>query len=374
MMQSVVDYFMSLVQIDSESRSERAFAEKVAADLRELGAEVWFDTASASTGGDTGNLQARFPGTGAPLLFCAHLDTVVPGKGIKPRIEGEYIVSDGTTVLGADDKSGIAEIVSGIKTVLESGKPHPPIEILFTISEEIGLLGAKYGDLSKLQSRIGYALDSQTVGSLMVGAPSQDSIKITVHGKSSHAGVAPEKGVSAIQVAGVAISRLKLGRIDDETTCNLGLIEGGAATNIVAETVVIQGEARSHNPEKLNQLTTTICDTFSNTAKEFKVDDFVASTESVVHREYEAFYMPETEHVTKLAAQALRNLGMEPCIERGGGGSDANIINRQGISMIVVGCGMQKYHTREERILVADLHTGTKLVAEIIRLQGEAGE
>lgn len=375
-MNSIAEYFMSLVQIDSESKYEGAFAEKVAADLRAMGAEVWFDNAHEHTGGECGNLHARFGGTldRTPVLFCSHLDTVVPGRGIKPRIEDGFVVSDGTTVLGADDKSGIAEIIFGIRRVMESGEPYPPVELFFTISEEIGLLGAKHGDLSGHRAKIGYALDSQVVGDLSIGAPSQDSIKLTVRGKSAHAGVAPEKGISAIQVAGVAISRLKLGRIDHETTCNLGIIHGGRATNIVAEQVVIEGEARSHDSDKLNALTQTICRTFAETASQFRLDEFVATVETEVHREYEAFYMPETERVTRLALQAARNLGLSPRTERGGGGSDANIINRQGIAMIVVGTGMERYHTREERIRVNDLETGSRVVAEIIRQHGAEAE
>jgi tripeptide aminopeptidase len=372
-MTSVIDYFLSLVQIDSESRTEAAIAEKIASDLTAMGAEVWFDRAGEKAGGSVGNLHARFPGTraGEPVLFCAHMDTVVPGIGVKPKFDGDYIVTDGTTVLGGDDKAGIAEIIYGIKALQESGEAYPPVEILFTICEEIGLLGAKYADLSRTQSKIGYALDTQTVGDLSVGAPSQDSIKIVIHGKASHAGVAPEKGVSAIQVAGTAISRLQLGRIDHETTCNLGIIQGGRATNIVAETVEIHGEARSHDPAKLKAVVDTICKTFRDTATEFRVGDFTASAGIEVHREYEAFHQPETEPVTRIAAQALRNLGYNPRIERGGGGSDANIISRQGVAMIVVGCGMERYHTTEERIRTADLEAGSKLVAEIIRLHGE---
>ena len=203
MKKTVIEYFIELVKIDSESRHEKATAERLMEDLKILGAEIQFDNANKYTGGDIGNLYALFPGKieKKPILFCAHMDTVKPGDGIKPQIKDNKIVSDGTTVLGSDDKSGIVEIIWAIKELLEAGEKTAPIEVLFTISEEIGLLGAKHLDYSLLKSEIGYALDSHHVGQISIGAPSQNSIKFIVRGKESHAGVAPEKGINAIKVA-----------------------------------------------------------------------------------------------------------------------------------------------------------------------------
>ena len=257
MKQNVVDYFLELVQIDSESKNEKAVAEKLVEDLQKMGAEITFDRAHEQTGGNVGNLYAYFPGQIAkePILFCAHMDTVVPGNSVKPQIKADRIVTDGKTVLGADDKSGIAEIIYGIKAIQDSGQAHAPIEALFTISEEIGLLGAKNLDYSLIKSKIGYALDSHEVGALTIGAPSQNSLKFIIHGKKSHAGAAPEEGVNAIQIAAEAITKMPMGRIDEETTCSIGIISGGSATNIVPDEVILKGEVRSHAPQKLKDIT-----------------------------------------------------------------------------------------------------------------------
>ena len=222
MSNDVVNYFLELIAIDSESKDERAMADRVKADLEALGATVEEDSIHLKTGGNAGNLHALIPGRidKQPILFCAHLDTVKPGKGIKPRRENGRIRSDGSTVLGGDDKSGVAEIIMGIKSALESGVDHAPIEVLFTVSEEIGLLGAKHFDKSKLRSAFGYAMDAHRVGDLVLGAPAQNSIRITI--QAAHAEGAGERH-HAIR-ASEAIAAMPLGRIDYETTCNMGII------------------------------------------------------------------------------------------------------------------------------------------------------
>lgn len=256
----VIQYFLELIAIDSESRDERAMMDRLKTDLSELGARVEEDQIHPGIGGNAGNLYALIPGNidKRPLLFCAHADTVKPGKNIKAQITDGRIHSDGTTVLGGDDKSGVAEIIMGIRQMLESGLEHAPVEVLITVSEEIGLLGAKHFDKSRLKSAFGYALDAHRVGDLVVGAPAQNSIKIVVSGQEAHAGVEPEKGVNAIRVAAEAIAAMPMGRIDHETTCNIGIIEGGTATNIVPNRVELKGEARSHNSAKLQQVSSDI--------------------------------------------------------------------------------------------------------------------
>lgn len=209
MQSDVVKYFLELVAIDSESKNERAMADRVKLDLAELGAEVWEDDCNVQTGGNAGNIYAFFAGNPdkSPVLFCAHLDTVKPGNSVKASIDGDRIVTDKSTVLGGDDKSGIAEIMIGIQNALQM-PDHAPVEVLFTVSEEIGLLGAKHFDKSKLRSAFGYALDAHRVGELVIGAPAQNSIRITINGKEAHAGVEPEKGVNAIRVAAEAIASM----------------------------------------------------------------------------------------------------------------------------------------------------------------------
>jgi tripeptide aminopeptidase len=367
---TVTDYFLSLVKIDSESRNEMNVSAKLANDLRALNLKPIFDLAHKETGGNCGNLYVYIPGTidKSPLLLCSHMDTVSPGNNIKPVIKDGIISSDGSTVLGSDDKSGIAEIMFAVKETLESGEPHAPIELLFTISEEIGLLGAKHFDYSLLKSKFGYALDAHHVGEFMVGAPSQNSIEFKIHGKEAHAGVEPEKGINAILVAAEAISALNWGRIDFETTCNIGIISGGSATNVVPNLVHIRGEARSHSMKKLTDLTQQIVDVFQDTVEKFEVNGHKASLEFTVHNEYHSFFYENDEPVVRLAIKAAESIGVPVRTIKGGGGSDANIFNGKGISVIAVGTGMDKVHTVEECIRVSELENGTKWVKELIRI------
>ncbi len=366
----IVEYFIDLIRIDSESKNEKEVAVRIADDLIGMGAEVHFDSAHDHTGGNVGNLYARFKGDieKDPILFCAHMDTVKPGNGITPVLERGMIHTDGTTILGSDDKSGIAQIVCAIHKLQEAGEKLPPIEILFTISEEIGLLGAKHADYNWFKSKMGYALDSHTVGEFMTAAPSQNSIRYIIHGKESHAGMNPQDGVNAIQIAASAIAKIKLGRIDEETTCNIGVIEGGLATNIVPNKVVIKGEARSHDPKKLAAVTQRMTDAIKQAVEEAKTGFFTPTADVHVHQEYQSFSVPDDAEVVRLAVEASKNAGLEPRTYRGGGGSDANIIGRQGIAMIVGGTGMDNVHTVNEKIKISDLEDGCKWVEEVIRL------
>lgn len=366
----IVNYFVQLASIDSESRDERAIADVLIHDLKELGAEVIEDCCKKSTSGNTGNIFARIPGTidVKPILLCAHIDTVVPGKGIQPRIVDGKVCSDGTTVLGADDKSGVAEIICGISRVKAAGLPHGPLEILFTVSEEIGLLGAKCFDKSHLKSAFGYAFDAQNIGDLVLGAPSQNSISITIHGKEAHAGVEPEKGINAIRVAAEAIANMPVGRIDFETTANIGVISGGMATNIVPNKVEIKGEARSHNPQKLAQVCADIRQAVDNAVAAHQGHTHQAHADYHQETEYQAFRVADDAPVVTLARKALEAIGVSANTYVGGGGSDANIISAGGVPMVICGTGMMRYHTVEEYIEVKDLINGMAFVEQLILL------
>ena len=373
MQNDVVSYFLDLVAIDSESKKERAIADKLKKDLEELGAIVEEDDCGTKIDGNAGNLYAYFPGVinKKPILLCAHCDTVVPGKGIKPTIENGRIFTDGTTVLGGDDKSGIAEILMAIKQIKDKGIAHPPIEVLITVSEEIGLLGAKNFDISKLQADFGYALDTHQVGEVVIGAPSQNSLQINFYGKEAHAGVEPEKGLNAICLAAEAIMAMPKGRIDFETTCNIGIIKGGSATNIVPKEVLVKGEARSHNKEKLQKVCEEIEQAVISTVKKFNANRAKASFHFELKEEYEAFLIDRNAPVVTLAEKALQNLHLPADIKVGGGGSDANIFNAKGLPTIIVGTGMNNVHTTDEDILVDELYRGTAFVEELIRLYTE---
>jgi tripeptide aminopeptidase len=365
----IEEYFISLVTIDSESKNELGVARKLQADLEELGAIVSFDNAQEKTGGNCGNLYAFVDGNieKEPILFCAHMDTVQPGNGVKPSIINGKIITDGMTVLGADDKSGIAEIVWALKELKAQKIEHAPIEILFTVCEEIGLLGAKYADYSRLKSSIGFALDSHQVGGLTIGAPSQNSMKYTIHGLEAHAGVEPEKGISAIQIAGEAISKMELGRIDYETTCNLGTIQGGKASNIVPNEVQIKAEVRSHNQEKLDLITNKMTNIFQETTQKYKLENFQAKVIAKVVNEYHSFKLEETDEPIQLAKKASQSLGIHHVCNIGGGGSDANIFNSKGRKIAIAGTGMKGYHTVNESIYIEDLIKGSAWILEVIK-------
>jgi len=370
MEKTVIDYFINLIQIDSEAKFEKATAEKLVKDLEELGAIVKFDNAHEKTGGNVGNLYAYFPGKieKKPILFCAHMDTVKPGNGIKPQIKDGRIITDGTTILGADDKSGIAEIFWAIKELRETGEDTAPVEALFTISEEIGLLGAKYLDYSMIKSEIGYALDTHKVGEISIAAPAANRIKYIVRGKKAHAGAAPEKGINAIRIASEAIAAMPMGRIDAETTCNVGSISGGDATNIVPNEVLIKAEVRSHNPQKLQEITDKMTGALQDAAARYEIGDFKASVEIDLNHEYQSFRLSEDDEVVQLARKASENLGLPYKGEISGGGSDVNVFNQNGLKMAVAGTGMDKVHTVNECIEISELENGVKWVKEIIRL------
>lgn len=373
MQNDVVNYFLRLIAIDSESKNERAMMDVLRADMEELGAQVTEDHCHKHNDGNAGNLYAYFPGTinKKPILFCAHADTVVPGNGIKAKIENGKIYSDGTTILGSDDKSGIAEIMIAIKNIKDAGIAHAPIEVLITVSEEIGLLGAKCFNKASLESAFGYALDTHQVGELVVGAPAQNSFIITIYGKEAHAGVEPEKGLNAIKIASEAIAAMPMGRIDFETTCNVGKISGGSATNIVPNQVIIKGEARSHNNQKLAQVCADIRHAVESTVARYSNEIGKADYSFKMETEYHAFSIPEDAEAVQLAISALRGLDIPYTVCKGGGGSDANIFNASGIPTIIVGTGMNKVHTVAEEIEIAELHRGVSFVEEMIRQYAE---
>jgi tripeptide aminopeptidase len=369
----VVSYFLRLVAIDSESGNERGMIDALKLDLADLGADIHEDDCNRTTDGNAGNLYAYLPGriNKAPILFCAHVDTVTPGKGVKARVKGDKIVSDGTTILGGDDKSGIAEIIIALRRIQKSNKDHAPIEILFTVSEEIGLLGAKGFDKTKLKAAFGYALDTHRVGDLVTGAPSQNSFSATFFGKEAHAGVEPEKGLNAIRIAAEAIAAMPMGRIDFETTCNVGKISGGNSTNIVPNSVTIKGEARSHNPQKLERVCADIQKAIETTVARYQSEHASAQGEFNCKNEYKAFNIPDTAEVVRCAQSALRKLDIPFTTGKGGGGSDANILNAFGISTIITGTGMDKVHTVDECIEIDQLRQGADFVVELINTYSE---
>ena len=302
------------------------------------------------------------------LFRSCHMDTVSPGMNIKPEIRDGVIYSDGTTVLGGDNKAGIAAIIEALKTVKEQDIPHADIEVVFSIFEEGGLHGAKNLEYSNLKSKQIFVLDSGgDPGQIIVKGPAQDKLEFKVIGKPAHAGVAPEEGISAIQVASDAIGRMNLLRIDSETTANIGRIEGGSVTNIVpAETIVI-AEARSLNNDKLDAQSKHMVQCFLDAAEKFG-----AKVESQVTRMYSAFSIDEHSEIVNKAITACNAIGLKPYTASSGGGSDTNIFNANGFSAINLGIGEKKPHTLEEHLHIKDLVATSELVLELIRMSVKA--
>lgn len=355
--------FVGLVQIDSHSREERQMADALIAKLKPFG-EIYEDDTGAKIGGNAGNLLCRIKGDDRKptLLFTCHMDTVQPGKGIKPQVLEDRITSDGTTILGADDKAGVAGILETVRILHEQNLPHGNLVLLFTIGEEAGLLGSRHLNRDLLRDvDYGFAFDSNgPVGRIVTQGPSQAKIEVAVHGKTAHAGVNPEAGISAIKIACMAISRMKLGRIDAETTANVGTINGGVAANIVPERVDIVAEARSLDEAKLDVQLAHMRSVFESTALEAGGRADVAVT-----RMYPAFKFGDEDEVVRIAKRAFGAIGVKPSTISSGGGSDANVLNSLGVPTVNIAIGYENIHTVDEFIRLDDLELAARYMIAI---------
>ncbi len=358
-----------MVRIDSLSLREGNVGRHVKKQLRVLGLRPVEDSSSRYFGGEAGNVFAVLKGNlkGAPkLLLNAHLDTVSPGEGIIPRIRKGYVYSSGTTVLGADNKAGVAVILEVIKSLKEDKSPHGDILILFTVAEEIGLWGAKNVAGKFIGADFGLTLDGGDVGEIINQAPSQYNIEAEIFGKAAHAGVHPEDGISAIQVASFAISKMRLGRIDRETTANIGVISGGVATNIIPERVELKGEARSHDPKKLRAQLEHMQKKLSEACRKFKARIKVRVTPA-----YKSFIVEKDHPLLKLVVGSAEEMKIKPVVKRTGGGSDANIFNAAGVPTLIIGVGADRVHTTQERLYIDDMVLSAKLVLKVIEGVGD---
>lgn len=357
--------FIDLAEIDSPSGSEGAVRDYLKKAWQDRGLSTFEDQAGIKLGGDSGNLWLSVPGQvpGPTLLFCAHMDTVEPGRQVKAVLESDgYIRSTGKTILGSDDKAAIACMIEAYDCLKEREFHHPPLEFLFTVSEEQGLLGVKEFDFSQLKASLAFVLDDgHKPGSIVVQSPCQDEIEYIVHGQASHAGMNPEKGINAIKAAASALAKMPCGRIDEETTCNFGIIEGGLARNIVPELCRIKGEARSLNPGKLQALTQQLKKCFIE-----EVEAFGARAEVNVKFLYPAVSLDSEQQVVSLAVRAARKVGLTTELVKTGGGSDTSIINGNGIPCVNLGLGMELVHTCQEQILMDDLVSVVKWILAII--------
>jgi tripeptide aminopeptidase len=361
----LVDFFVRLVETDSVSRQEGKLRDILNDHFNTRGLVMEEDSAAKALNGDCGNLLVRLAGTldKPPVLFAAHMDTVQPGVGVKAVIGDDRIIrSQGDTILGSDDKAAIAALLEALEVIRENDIPHPPLEILFTVGEEQGLMGAKSFDFSTLKSRLGYILDDgNDPGAIVIQSPCQNEIEYEVEGRASHAGMNPEDGINAIQLAAKALAQMPCGRIDENTTCNFGIIEGGLARNIVAPHCRVKGEARSHNRQKLDQLSQHLKATFIN-----EVEKLGGKAQVRVDFLYPEIALDPKEEVVQRAMRAVRKLGLEPRLAATGGGSDASIINSNGIRCANLGVGMKNVHTTDEYIAIEHLVQDVKLILAII--------
>ena len=357
--------FLELVQIDSEIKYETEIAGVLKKKFTDLGLEVVEDDAKEKTGHGAGNLICTLKGTKTdadPIYFTSHMDTVVPGKGVKPSIKDGYIISDGTTILGADDKAGLAAILEAIRVIQEQKIDHGDIQFVITVGEESGLVGAKALDSSLLSASYGYAIDSNgQVGDIVVAAPTQAKIFAKINGKTAHAGVAPEEGVSAITLAAKAISKMPLGRIDEETTANIGRFEGGQQTNIVCDYVEILAETRSLVPEKMEKQANKMKEAFESTANELGGEADVQ-----IEIMYPGFNQKDGDQVVEIAKRAVKAIGRDSQLVKSGGGSDANVIAGFGIPTVNLAVGYENIHTTNERMPVDELIKVAELITSII--------
>ena len=365
--------FTTLCEIDSPSKQEGRVAVYLIALFTEMGAEVFEDDSASRTGSDCGNLFIRFPESGLakePVFFNCHMDTVLPAIGVKVKREGEVFSSAGDTVLGSDDKAGIAALIEVMRTLQEKNIPHGPVEYIFTTCEEVGLLGVKALDPSLIKAKIGYALDSSGINRVVIGAPAANRITAEVKGLASHAGLSPEKGISAIQLAARAIARLKLGRLDPESTANIGVIEGGTASNIIPESALVQGEVRSHNVKLLQEHTAHIRSTFEEEIATWSDPEGVVegrpSLDFTAVDDFPILKLDRDSAVIKRVEAAAALIDRELHYVVAGGGSDANIFNGYGLQCAILSTGMEKVHSTRETIKLSDMALTADLIMAIL--------
>jgi len=371
--QRIIDEFTRQTSIDSPSFKEAAIARYLEQRFKTLGAEIKFDDAGLKIGSDSGNMIARIPGNkpGEPLLLSAHMDTVTPADNVEPILKDGIFTSAGETILGGDDKSGIVEILEAIEVLQEQKIPYVSLEIVISICEEQGLLGAKHLDFSQFKAQHGIALDTRGVDIVINRAPAANRFKIDIFGHEAHAGVCPEQGISAIQIASRAISRMALGRIDAETTANIGTVHGGLASNIIPSQLSLRGEVRSHNVDKLREQTEAIISIVEDEVNKAKItigSETKAATMALELKEdFSPMLVTEDAKILQIIQDAGNALGRPQKIQAAGGGSDANIFNGHGIEMVIMATGMEKVHTINEQISVDDMVKASELLVEIIR-------
>lgn len=358
--EKLVQTFVELVKISSPSWHEQQVMDYIINRFAGLGGK-----STPHKCGESNNLLIKIPGNikCPPLLLSGHMDTVIPCEGVNPVVTSNKITSDGKTVLGGDDKAAITMFIEAFEYIKENKISHGPVEILLSCAEELGLKGIKEFDLSLLNSKYGFVFDSSDdIGQIIIKAPYHSNMEIIIKGKASHAGMAPENGINAINVLAEIITKIPSGRIDDETTLNVGLISGGRATNIVADEAVCFLEVRSIEKIKMLKIEKEVKSVVKDTCARYKARFNINRT-----LEYEGFKISPDEKIAQICCKAMERVKIKPIMIAMGGGSDTNIINKKnGLRAINLSCGMRKIHSTEEYIKIKDLEKGTKLVISIL--------
>jgi tripeptide aminopeptidase len=367
----VLTLFTELAAISSPPGQERPVADQVLKYLRDLNLDPHEDDAGPRIGSDMGNVYARIPPSaeGTPTFLCAHLDTVPPEGPIQPVVSDGVVRNAAGTILGADNKAAVAAMLEGARRLLADGRPHAGVELLFTPKEEVGLLGAGAFDHTRLHASVGFVYDQAApIGEIVLGAPHSHSMEVRFHGRAAHAGMYPEEGRSAIAAAAKAIADFRLGRLDEETSANVGVISGGTAGNVVPEWCQFLAEARSHDERKLADVVREMMETvaFAATVTECEV-------ETEVHKSYIGYRFKRDDLPVRLAARALEACGYEPRLELTGGGADANVFNERGLQCVNLANGMANIHTPDEEISVADLEGMVEVTLALIDAARDAG-
>jgi len=368
----VAELFVEMARVPSPSGEERAVADQVLRYLRALALPVDEDDAGAEIGSTIGNLLCRIEPTteGTPVFFCAHLDTVPPKGPLEPVVDDGFVRNGGGTILGADNKAAVAAMLEATRRIVAENRPHGGVELLFTPKEEVGLRGASAFDHERLRARVGYVYDhAGPIGEVILGAPYQCKIDATFHGRAAHSGMYPEEGRSAIAAAARAIADLRLGRLDEETTANVGEIRGGAARNIVPQHCSFLAEARCHDEGKLGALVQEMLETITFAAQLGECD-----VETRVEQSSRGYRFKRDDEPVRLAAAALERSGYQPSYGLSGGGADANVFNERGLQCVNLANGMTDIHTPDERIAVTDLEAMVEVTLGLVAVAAETGD
>ena len=363
---AMYEELLEIITTDSVSGKENKLADLVADKLKQLGFAVTRDEAGKTFGGECGNVLGVLEGTlpGA-LLLCSHMDRVPNGLGIKPVEKAGILYSDGTTILAADDVSGICAILAGIRKVMAEQIALPRLEVLFTVGEETGLNGAKAMDMSKLKAKLGYIFDSPgPIGRFVNAAPGRYGLRVDIAGKAAHAGNEPEKGIDAAKTMCDMLAGLRQGRLDAISTANFPIVHTGTtAANVVCDNAWFEGETRSRDKQKLMAYLAYFEEHCTKVATEHGASIKITKEEGM-----KPFVVPVESQVLQIAQAACTKLGLAYRIEVGGGGMDANIFNGKGLATVGVATGYTKNHTKQEQLVLADFYKAGELAAELIKI------